>query len=101
MPLDPDGAVVVNRPSSALNCHRHRLVKSLGAGALAFPRTIIHSSAAPLPPPPQLAMLGTGEGKGWGKRGGVHAQRPEDVGAPPLERLGAPGAPVPGRGLPR
>src|SRR5881296_4068230 len=58
MPLESDGAVVVNRPSSALNCHRHRLVKSLGAGTLAFPRTIIHSSAAPLPPPHQLGVLG-------------------------------------------
>src|SRR5256712_9068925 len=25
MPLESDGAVVVNRPSSALNCHRYRL----------------------------------------------------------------------------
>ena len=79
MPLESDGAVVVNRPSSALNCHRHRLVKSLGAGGLAFPRTIIHSSAAPLPPPQQLGMLGTGEAKVWVKRGDVHAERPEDV----------------------
>src|SRR5437867_6016656 len=88
MPLESDGAVVVNRPSSALNCHRHRLVKSLGAGTLAFPRTIIHSSAAPLPPPMQLALLGMGEAKVWVKRGDVHAERPEDVLAVPLERLG-------------
>src|SRR2546427_2321686 len=79
MPLESDGAVVVNRPSSALNCHRHRLVKSLGAGGLAFPRTIIHSSAAPLPPPHQLGVLGTQQAKVWVKRGDVHAERPEDV----------------------
>src|SRR3989441_432537 len=30
MPLESDGAVVVNRPSSALNCHRYRLAKRLG-----------------------------------------------------------------------
>src|SRR5947208_16826966 len=30
MPLESDGAVVVNRPSSALSCHRYRLVKRLG-----------------------------------------------------------------------
>src|SRR3989442_11229254 len=88
MPLDPDGAVVVNRPSSALNCHRHRLVKRLGAGTLAFPRTIIHSSAAPLPPPQQLGILVTQQAKVWVKRGDVHAERPEDVIALPLERLG-------------
>src|SRR6266705_5230753 len=58
MPLECDGAVVVNRPSSALNCHRHRLVKRLGDSSLAFPRTIIHSSAASLPPPQQLGVLG-------------------------------------------
>src|SRR5437899_11580293 len=75
MPLESDGAVVVNRPSSALNCHRHRLVKSLGAGTLAFPRTIIHSRAAPLPPPQQLGVLGTQQAKVWVKRGDVHAER--------------------------
>src|SRR3989442_8122733 len=101
MPLDPDGAVVVNRPSSALNCHRHRLVKRLGAGTLAFPRTIIPSSAAPLPPPPQLGILGTPQAKVWVKRGDVHAEPPEDVVAVPLERLGAAGAPLPARGIPR
>src|SRR2546427_1664394 len=61
MPLESDGAVVVNRPSSALNCHRHRLVKRLGAGTLAFPPTIIHSSAAPLPPLQQRSEEHTSE----------------------------------------
>src|SRR2546428_4127357 len=100
MPLESDGAVVVNRPSSALNCHRHRLVKSLGAGTLAFPRTIIHSSAAPLPPPQQLGMLGTGEAKVWVKRGDVHAERPEDVVAVPLKRLGSAVAAFAARAIP-
>src|SRR3989454_12141626 len=73
MPLESDGAGVVNRPSSALNCHRHRLVKRLGAGTPAFPRTSIHSSAAPLPPPPQPGIPGTAQAKVWVKRGDVHA----------------------------
>ncbi|PYP69477.1 MAG: hypothetical protein DMD36_09825, partial [Gemmatimonadetes bacterium] len=34
MPLESDGALVVNRPSSALNCHRHRMVKRLRDGML-------------------------------------------------------------------
>ena len=100
MPLESDGAVVVNRPSSALNCHRHRLVKSLGAGTLAFPRTIIHSSAAPLPPPQQLGILATEQAKVWVKRGDVHAERPEDVVAVPLERLGTAVAAFAARGIP-
>src|SRR3989442_5404661 len=100
MPLESGGPVAVTRPSSALNCHRHRLVKSLGAGTLAFPRTIIHSSAAPLPPPQQLAMLGTGEAKVWVKRGDVHAERPEDVVAVPLERLGTAAAAFAARAIP-
>src|SRR5207249_658138 len=49
MPLECDGAVVVNRPSSVLNCHRHRLVKRLGESTLAFPRTLILASSATLP----------------------------------------------------
>src|SRR5437016_9525658 len=48
MPLESDGAVVVNRPSSALNCHRYRLVKRLGESTLSFPRTLILASSAPL-----------------------------------------------------
>src|SRR5881398_4129975 len=49
MPLESDGAVVVNRPSSALNCHRYRLVKRLGDSTVRCPRTLIHASSAPLP----------------------------------------------------
>src|SRR5256886_13873550 len=70
MPLESDGAVVVNRPSSALNCHRYRLVKRLGDSTVPFPRTLIHASSAPLPPaggtqgvfPPR-----NGEGRGGGE----------------------------------
>src|SRR2546426_6131114 len=57
MPLESDGVVVVNRPSSALNCHRYRLVKRIGDSMLAFPRTLILASSAPLPPRSQLQAL--------------------------------------------
>src|SRR5690349_22375673 len=87
MPLESDGVVVVNRPSSALNCHRYRLVKRLGDSTLAFPRTLILASSAPLPPPEQLDALCPDGQKVWIKRGDVHAERPEDVVAAPRERV--------------
>src|SRR5881628_1932749 len=86
MPLECDGAVVVNRPSSALNCHRHRLVKRLGESTLAFPRTLILASSATLPLE-QLDALSPDHHDVWIKRGDVHAERPEDVVATPRERV--------------
>jgi hypothetical protein len=87
MPLESDGIVVVNRPSSALNCHRYRLVRKLGDSTLSFPRTLIHASSAPLPPPAQLNALSPDHQKVWIKRGDVHAERPEDVVATTLEHV--------------
>jgi hypothetical protein len=89
MPLESDGVVVVNRPSSALNCHRYRMVKRIGDGMLSFPRTLILASSAPLPPPAQLRLLSPppDHPKVWIKRGDVHAERPEDVVAAPLEQV--------------
>ncbi|HEX4574225.1 MAG TPA: hypothetical protein VH158_03780 [Gemmatimonadales bacterium] len=87
MPLESDGIVVVNRPSSALNCHRYRLVKRLGDSTLSFPRTLILASSAPLPPAAHLRALSPAQQKVWIKRGDVHAERPEDVVASPLERV--------------
>src|SRR5216117_1860372 len=79
MPLECDGAIVVNRPSSALNCHRYRLVKRLGESGVAFPRTLVQASSAPLPPAGELQALCPDHQKVWVKRGDVHAERPEDV----------------------
>lgn len=79
MPLESDGAVVVNRPSSALDCHRYRLVKRLGDSTLPFPRTLILATAAPPPPPAQLAGLSPHHQDVWVKRGDVHAMAAEDV----------------------
>ena len=100
MPLESDGIVVVNRPSSALNCHRYRLVKRLGDSTLAFPRTLIHPSSAPLPPAEQLRALSPDHQKVWIKRGDVHAERPEDVLATSLEDAAAALQAFTGRGIP-
>jgi hypothetical protein len=87
MPLESDGVVVVNRPSSALNCHRYRLVRRLGDSTLSFPHTMILASSAPLPPADQLTALSPAHEKVWIKRGDVHAERPEDVVAVALGRV--------------
>jgi hypothetical protein len=79
MPLEADGALVVNRPTSVLNCHRHRLVKRMAASSLAFPRTLIQASSAPPPSAEQLRELTPDGCKIWIKRGDVHAERREDV----------------------
>lgn len=79
LPLESDHAVVVNQPSSVLNCHRHRLVKKIAGTPLAFPRTVIWPSRAPLPPIEELDLLDPGQDRVWLKRGDVHAERPEDV----------------------
>jgi hypothetical protein len=100
MPLESDGIVVVNRPSSALNCHRYRLVRRLGDSTLPFPRTLILASSAPLPPPAQLGALGRDHQKVWIKRGDVHAERPEDVVATTLDALPEAVRAFTGRGIP-
>ncbi len=87
MPLESEGAVIVNRPSSALNCHRRRLVERLRESALAFPQTLIHATSGPPPSSDQLAGLRSDPGKVWVKRGDVHAERPEDVIATSLEHV--------------
>ena len=100
MPLESDGIVVVNRPSSALNCHRYRLVRRLSDSTLPFPRTLILASSAPLPPPAQLGALGRDHQRLWIKRGDVHAERPEDVVATTLDRLPEALRAFTGRGIP-
>ena len=77
-PVEADGALVVNRPSSVLACHRHRLVRLMAGGALAFPRTLIVHTRGELPEH-ELGELFGAEARVWIKRGDVHAERPEDV----------------------
>ena len=79
MPLESGGVVVINRPSSVLNCHRHRLVRCLSDGSVPFPRTLLVPSAGGVPDPGQLAQLMDGEPTFWLKRGDVHAEQAEDV----------------------
>ena len=100
MPLESDGAVVVNRPSSALNCHRYRLVKRLGDSTVPFPRTLIHASSAPLPPAGQLEALSPDHQDIWIKRGDVHAERPEDVVVTSPDKVAEALRAFTGRGIP-
>jgi hypothetical protein len=78
-PLEGDGNRIVNRPSSVLNCHRHRLVRRLADSGVAFPPTLLVPSGAGAPTPGELKDLLDEEGTVWVKRGDVHAERPEDV----------------------
>jgi len=79
MPLEADGALVVNRPTSVLNCHRHRLVGHMSAAGVAFPRTFIVPTAEPETLLPLVHQL-NGDGRPvWVKRGDVHAETSADV----------------------
>ena len=88
-PIEADGALVVNRPTSVLACHRHRLVRRMAGSGLAFPRTlIVHTRGEP--PEREIESLFGGQAQVWVKRGDVHAERPEDVvTAHPAEVAGA------------
>lgn len=86
-PIEADGALVVNRPTSVLACHRHRLVRRMAGSGLAFPRTLIVHTRGELPPEDELLALFDGHPQVWIKRGDVHAERPEDVVAVPAADL--------------
>jgi hypothetical protein len=68
-----------NRPTSVLGCHRHRLVPALSRSGIAFPRTVLVPTRGPLSPEAEAGLAALGPGRCWLKRGGVHAERPEDV----------------------
>jgi hypothetical protein len=88
-PVESDGALIVNRPSSVLACHRHRLVRRMAASDLAFPRTVIvHTRGAP-PAGRELAESFRAGTQVWIKRGDVHAERAEDVVAVPPDGIAA------------
>ena len=77
--LVPQAAIAVNPPDSVLNCHRHRLVARMAAAGLAFPRTLIVSTAEPQAVMPIVHQL-NGDGRPvWVKRGDVHAETSADV----------------------
>ena len=72
--LEDRGARMINRPSSVLGCHRHRLIRTLEAAAIPFPATaMLPTVDAP------LFETELPEGDFWVKRGDVHAQEAADV----------------------
>lgn len=73
------GVRFFNRPSSVLACHRHRLVPALKGSGLAFPATVLLRTDEPLGDAERAELRLLGGGPLWLKRGGVHAERPEDV----------------------
>jgi hypothetical protein len=77
--LERVGARMLNRPSSVLNCHRHRLVQTLEGTGVPFPATRIVLTAGPLPSMAELCALAAPHDRLWVKRGDVHAEGPEDV----------------------
>ena len=98
-PIEADGALIVNRPSSVLACHRHRLVRRMAGSDLAFPRTlIVHTRGAPPPEQELAASFGAGA-RVWIKRGDVHAERPEDVVSVPRGEIAAALAAFAARGI--
>jgi glutathione synthase/RimK-type ligase-like ATP-grasp enzyme len=85
--LELEGALMVNRPSSALGCHRHRLVRRLAGSGLDFPETIILSTAPRAEPEIKQAGWQHWPSLVWVKRGDVHAERADDVVQVPLPGL--------------
>lgn len=73
------GVRFFNRPSSVLGCHRHRLVRALKGSGIAFPATMLLRTDEPLGIAERAELRTLGHGRLWLKRGGVHAERPEDV----------------------
>jgi hypothetical protein len=73
--LENSSVPIINRPSSVLSCHRHRLVTILAGRPVAFPRTAVISTTSR----PALDGFGVDGRRVWVKRGDVHAERSEDV----------------------
>jgi hypothetical protein len=79
--LENAGTQLINRASSVLGCHRHRLVDLVARqtdhadSVVAFPRTLIVSTS----PGGGLDGFGKNGAAVWVKRGDVHAERREDV----------------------
>jgi hypothetical protein len=89
VPIEADGALIVNRPSSVLACHRHRLARRMAGGHLAFPRTLIVHTHGPASHERELAESFGARAQVWIKRGDVHAERPEDVVTVPPDGIAA------------
>jgi hypothetical protein len=68
-----------NRPSSVLGCHRHRLIPLLTRAGIPMPATVFLPTDEPITLRSRDALRRFAPGPLWLKRGGVHAERPEDV----------------------
>ncbi|HEY0778327.1 MAG TPA: hypothetical protein VGD56_10225 [Gemmatirosa sp.] len=85
--LERAGARFINRPSSVLGCHRHRLVPALAAAGVRFPATDVVDLASAAPADvvarvvasPVVRAAARAGGRVWIKRGDVHAERADDV----------------------
>ena len=81
--LERAGARLINRPSSVLGCHRHRLVPALAAAGVPFPATDVIDLAAAaadrVAASPVVQAATAAGGRVWIKRGDVHAERADDV----------------------
>jgi glutathione synthase/RimK-type ligase-like ATP-grasp enzyme len=75
LPFESAGVPMINRPSSVLGCHRHRLVHVLADCGVAFPRTAVLSTAGDV----ELDGFGRDGRSVWVKRGDVHAECAADV----------------------
>jgi hypothetical protein len=75
VPIETAGVPIINRPSSVLGCHRHRLVNILAHRRIAFPRTAVISTASNS----ELDGFGADGRAVWVKRGDVHAEVAADV----------------------
>lgn len=74
-----NGALIVNRPQSVLNCHRYQMVSHMEDAKLAFPRTVILPTSGEVARHPPLQQLNGRASAVWIKRGDVHAETQEDV----------------------
>lgn len=74
-----DGALIVNRPQSVLNCHRYQMVSHMEDAKLAFPRTLIVPTSGEVARHPPMQQLNGNARSVWVKRGDVHAESKDDV----------------------
>ncbi|HEY2825562.1 MAG TPA: hypothetical protein VGI83_08460 [Gemmatimonadales bacterium] len=74
-----DGALIVNRPQSVLNCHRYQMVSHMEDAKLAFPYTLIVPTSGEAARHPPMQQWNGRSGSVWVKRGDVHAESQEDV----------------------
>jgi hypothetical protein len=99
-PLEGNDACIINRPSSVLNCHRHRMVRRFSGNGVKFPRTVLLPAAGGLPPERVMPELLDESGTLWLKRGDVHAEQAEDVLRVRADELGGALARFLERGIP-